>query len=81
MSDNKYKSLFTMSLVSALILVAINILLFFVITHGGEERAFIYLIFVLPLTPFLSLPATAIVYFVHWSRGEDVFSLPGSVSL
>mgnify|MGYP003575684942 CR=1 FL=1 len=73
-SGGKYKPLIKLSVISAFILVAINYLLplFF---RQNESSYFLYLFFVFPFTPFLSLPATAIVYFIYSSQRRGVFFL------
>jgi hypothetical protein len=72
--DGKYKSLFRLSVISAFVLMAINFLLTLLFSRN-ESTAFLYFFFVFPFTPLLSLPATAIVYFIYSSQHKGVFFL------
>lgn len=72
MFNNKYGSLVIISAISALTLVIVNYGIYSYLASGGEGGAFLYLL-VLPLTPFLSLPATIIVYFIHARLHRGVF--------
>lgn len=72
MFNNKYGSLVIISTISALTLVIVNYGIYSYLASGGEGGAFLYIL-VLPLTPFLSLPATIIVFFIHAWLHRGVF--------
>lgn len=77
-SEGKYKALIKLSIVSAFLLVVINYLLAFLAASSQDVQVYVlFLAFVLPWTPLLSLPATAIVYSIYSKRHKSVFFVVG----